>query len=118
MLEFKDVSIGTAFILFVQLLGGALFVSVAQNIFTNHLITNLSALHIPNFNPQDVVNGGATNLRAIVDPSRLPEVLVAYNEAVTKVFQIALILSCLSILGAVGMEWKSIKGKPMGGAAA
>ena len=111
VLDFKDISIGTAIVLFIQLLGGALFVSVAQNIFTNNLVKNITALHIPNLDPQTIVHAGATSLRQIVDPARLPEVLVAYNDAIVKTFEIALIMGCLSILGAVLVEWRNIKGK-------
>lgn len=57
-------------------------------------------------------------MRAVVDPARLPEVLVVYNDAIVKTFQLGLILSCLSTLGAVGVEWKSIKAsQTMAGAA-
>ena len=118
VLQFKDVSIGTATVLFLQLLGGALFVSVAQNVFTNHLVSGLLSLNLPNFDPQVIVHAGATNLRSVVDPSRLPEVLIQYNAALVKTFQIALIMSCLSIFGAVGIEWKSVKGQPAAAAAA
>ncbi|KFY01036.1 hypothetical protein O988_02960 [Pseudogymnoascus sp. VKM F-3808] len=112
VLKFSDVPIGTAVVLFVQILGGAVFVGVAQNLFTNNLVKNLTALNIPNFDPQSIVHAGATNLRHMVDPARLPEVLVAYNSAIMKTFQLGLILSCLSILGAVGVEWRSMKAKP------
>ncbi|ELR02715.1 hypothetical protein VC83_08414 [Pseudogymnoascus destructans] len=112
VLKFSDVPIGTAVVLFVQVLGGAVFVGVAQNLFTTNLVKNLTALHIPNFDPSDVVHAGATNLRHMVPPERLPEVLVAYNAAIMKTFQLGLILSCLSILGAVGVEWKSLRAKP------
>lgn len=112
VLKFADVPIGTAVVLFVQILGGAVFVGVAQNLFTTNLVKNLTALNIPNFDPNDIVHAGATNLRNMVSPERLPEVLVAYNAAIIKTFQLGLILSCLSILGAVGVEWKSMKAKP------
>ncbi|KFY49808.1 hypothetical protein V495_00459 [Pseudogymnoascus sp. VKM F-4514 (FW-929)] len=112
VLKFSDVPIGTAVVLFVQILGGAVFVGVAQNLFTTNLVKNLTALNIPNFDPQSIVHAGATNLRHMVDPARLPEVLVAYNSAIMKTFQLGLILSCLSILGAVGVEWRSMKAKP------
>ncbi|OBT79326.1 hypothetical protein VF21_01842 [Pseudogymnoascus sp. 05NY08] len=114
VLKFSDVPIGTAVVLFVQILGGAVFVGVAQNLFTNNLVKNLTALHIPNFDPNEIVHAGATNLRHMVAPERLPEVLVAYNAAIMKTFQLGLILSCLSILGAVGVEWKSMRAKPAG----
>lgn len=111
VLPLSKVSIGTAIVLFLQLLGGSLFVAAAQNIFAKELISNLRALNIPGFSPFDVVNGGATSIRAIVGESNLSNVLQAYNDALVKVFQLALILSCLSIIGALGIEWKSLKTK-------
>ncbi|KAJ5369760.1 Sucrose symporter plant [Penicillium cataractarum] len=109
VLPLPKVSIGTAIVMFLQMLGGSLFVSVAQNIFTKELIGNLEALKIPDFFPSDVVDGGATSIRALVSESVLPEVLVAYNNALLKVFQLALILGCLSVIGALGVEWKNMK---------
>lgn len=111
VLPLVDVSIGTAIVMFVQMLGGALFVAVAQNIFTNHLVEGIAKLAIPGLQPQEIIHAGATGVRDLVDPGRLPEVLRAYNDALVKTFQIALIMSCLSIFGAVGIEWKSVKGK-------
>lgn len=40
---------------------------------------------------------------------------MVYNDALVKVFQLALILNCLNTIGAVGIEWKSIKTKKMDG---
>jgi hypothetical protein len=118
VLPFEDISVGMAIVLFVQVLGGAMFVSAAQNIFTNHLLQGLLALGIPDIDPQAIVNAGATALRTLVGPDRLPEVLVLYNEAIVKTFQIALVLSCLSIIVALGMEWKSVKDKNLDGVVA
>lgn len=101
-------------VLFVQLLGGAIFSSVGQNVWANKLIENIAALGIPNFDPSAIVHVGATELRNVVPPMYLGEVLVAYNAAIVKTFQIALITACLSLLGAAGMEWKSVKGKALG----
>lgn len=116
-LAMQDVPIGTSLVLFVQLLGGAIFSSVGQNVWSNKLISNIAALGIPKFDPADIVHVGATELRNVVPPEFLGEVLVAYNAAIVKTFQIGLITACLSILGAVGMEWRSVKGKAMGAAA-
>lgn len=113
VLALADVSIGTAMVMFVQILGGALFVSVAQNIFTNKLVENLVALEISGLDPQTIVNSGATSVRDLVDSSRLAEVLSAYNLALVETFKIALILSCLSIFGALGIEWRNVKGKKL-----
>lgn len=111
VLPLSKVSIGTAIVLFLQILGGPLFVAVAQNIFARELIGNLEALNIPDFSSSDVINGGATSIRAMVSESSLANVLVAYNDALVKVFQLSLVLGCLSMIGALGIEWKSVKAK-------
>ena len=110
VLPLDDIPIGTASLLFIQLLGGALFVSVGQNIFTNTLVKNLEVA-VPNLNVNDIIQGGATNLKNTVDAKSIAAVLVAYNGALTKTFQISLVLACLAALGAAVMEWKSVKGK-------
>ena len=109
VLPLEDIPIGTATVMFIQLLGGALFVSVAQNIFSNALLTDLVA-GVPGLNPEIVTSTGATNLVNAVGAS-IDQVLVAYNAAIMKTFQIPIILSCLSIFGAVLMEWRSVKSK-------
>jgi EmrB/QacA subfamily drug resistance transporter len=112
VLKLTDVPIGVSVIFFLQLLGGALFISVAQNIFTNKLISNLVAV-LPDLNPAIIVNTGATELAKVVPPQAIGVVLIAYNDALDHAYQIVVILSCLSIFGAVFMEWKSVKGKKL-----
>ena len=111
VLALEDIPIGTAFMVFIQLLGGAMFVTIAQNVFTNKLVSGILAINIPNLNPQIIVQSGATHLRRQIPAAFLPEVLVAYNAALVKTFQVALCLSCLTLLGAIGMEWRSVKNK-------
>ena len=111
VLALEDIPIGTAIMVFIQLLGGAMFVSVAQNIFTNQLVSGILAIHIPNVNPKVIVQSGATRLRDQIPAADLPEVLVAYNEALVKCFRVALCMACLSLLGTIGMEWRSVKNK-------
>lgn len=96
--------------MFSQTLGGALFISVAQNIFTNRLLTNLQAA-IPDLDPAIVLATGATELKNVIGPQYLPKVLIAYNGAITQSFYVAVALSALSTVGAVLLEWKSVKGK-------
>ena len=110
VLHIDDVPIGTSSVMFIQLLGGALFVSVAQNIFTNSLLSNL-AIQLPEFDPSAILQSGATSLKNVIDANSINGVLLAYNEALTQTFLISVILACLSIIGAVLMEWKSVKGK-------
>ena len=119
VLPLEDVPIGTATVMFIQLLGGALFVSVGQNVFANNLLKNLIAT-VPSISPELIIGSGATKIREIqgITPENLPQVLVAYNGALTKVFQVSLILACISIFGAVAMEWRSVKGKKIEAVAA
>ncbi|KAL9084048.1 MAG: hypothetical protein Q9165_008249 [Trypethelium subeluteriae] len=109
VLPSTDIAMGTALVLFMQIFGGAIFVSVAQNVFARHLIKGLLTLDIPGLDPQLVITAGATNLRSIVNKNDLPNVLIQYNSAVVKTFEIGLILSCISIIGALGVQWKSVK---------
>ena len=108
VLDADDVPTGTAVIVFAQTLGGALFVSVGQNVFTNQLIAGLKE-SVAGLNPQVVLSIGATSLQKTVDPKYVQAVLSVYNHALTRIFTVATAIACLSLLGAVGMEWRSVK---------
>ena len=108
----KDAPTGIALIMFCQQLGGAVFVSIGQNIFANELIKGLRP--ISGINPAAVVDTGATEIRNVVNANRLGSVLSAYNGALTKTFTAALVMACLSIIGAVSMKWVNIKATKQG----
>ncbi|TGJ78705.1 hypothetical protein E0Z10_g10059 [Xylaria hypoxylon] len=110
VLDIKDVPTGTSLIAFMQTLGGALFVSVGNNVFNNKLVEEL-AHRLPSVNPQDVINAGSTNLRAALPAEIVPDVILSYNNALVKAFTVAAALIAVSIIGAGFMEWKSVKGK-------
>ncbi|TAQ85849.1 hypothetical protein B7494_g5816 [Chlorociboria aeruginascens] len=109
VLSLEDVAVGASLMFFAQWLGGAIFISVAQNILSSQLVKDLAV--IPGFDPKYIVNGvGATDLRNVIPAQILNSVLVIYNTVLTHIFEVALILSCISILGAATLEWKSVKG--------
>jgi hypothetical protein len=112
VLHLDDVPVGTSVLMFTQMFGGALFISVAQNIFTNRLVSGLAQV-VPDINPQIVLRTGATSLKDAIDPRHLSGVLFVYNRAITNTFYISVALASLSAIGALGMEWKSVKGKKM-----
>lgn len=113
----EDVSIGTAIMMFSQQLGGAVFVSVGQNVFINALVKGLAG--VPGLSAMTIVNTGATDLQKVVPPQYLPEVLSKYNHALTRTFVIATGMVAASIIGSFAMEWKNIKkGKKPANAAA
>ncbi|KAK1813401.1 hypothetical protein LTR12_012191 [Friedmanniomyces endolithicus] len=112
----RDVPIGVSLMMFWQNLGGAIFVSVGQNVFESRLVSEL-VHHDIGLSPAQIVNTGATELRSVVPAEKLGELLGIYNDAVRQVFVVGTILACLAALGAVGLEWRSVKGKqgPGGG---
>ncbi|KAK6079440.1 MFS aflatoxin efflux [Seiridium cupressi] len=110
VLPTKDVPVGVSVKFFGQQLGGAVFVSAAQNVFSNRLIFGLSSLGL-DVDPNTIVNLGATELKNYVGPENLQDVLAIYNNAIDQVFMLAAILAGLSLLGALLTEWKSIKGQ-------
>ncbi|MCJ1400806.1 hypothetical protein MMC11_004014 [Xylographa trunciseda] len=107
VLSTKDVPIGASLMFFGQTFGGAVFISVAQNVFSNKLEEGL--LQMQGLDAAAVLNAGATGFRAIVSPALLGEVLQVYNEALVKAMDVGLAMSCVGLCGAVCMEWRSIK---------
>ncbi|KAJ7090787.1 major facilitator superfamily domain-containing protein [Mycena belliarum] len=110
VLELQDVPSGMAIIMFSQTLGGSLFISIAQNVFTSKLISGLVA-RVPGVSPALVLSAGATSLKSAVLPEFLPDVLEAYNEALITVFYVAVAMASLSLVGALVIEWRNIRGK-------
>jgi hypothetical protein len=92
---------------FMQQLGGAIFVPVAQNIFASALVRKLSG--VAGLDTTAILNTGATELERIVPAGELNTVVNAYSYASTRVFLLGAGLSACMMIGALGVEWKSIK---------
>ena len=113
VLHLDDIPTGTSIIMFSQTFGGALFIGVAQNVFTNRLLSNL-AENVPTLDPAIVLSTGAVKLtQKVLDtaPDSLPGVLTAYNSALVQTYYVSVAMAALSIFGVVAIEWKSVKGK-------
>lgn len=109
VLATKDVPVGTSLMFFSQLLGGAIFTSVGSNVLSNELLKNLAV--IPGVNPIQLLNAGATELTKGLAPSLVAPVLSAYNQSLRVVLQVGLVMTCLTVLGALALEWRSVKSK-------
>lgn len=119
-----DIPTGVSLMFFVQQLGGAIGTTVAQAVFSNVLVRDI--MSVPGLAEADPVFGdasalvksGATDLITHVAdkfPGFLADVVGAYNNATTKTFLAALIMSAVALVCALPMEWKSIKqGSPRG----
>ncbi|KAF2022737.1 MFS general substrate transporter [Setomelanomma holmii] len=110
VLPTDDVPVGTAIMMFTQTLGGAMFISVGQNVFTNQLQKNLG-LAVPDINVGLVLQIGATELKNAIEPKHIAGVLYAYNHTLTQTFYVVVATASLSIFGAALVQWKSMKGK-------
>ncbi|KLU91665.1 major facilitator superfamily transporter [Magnaporthiopsis poae ATCC 64411] len=110
VLSIEDVPTGTSVVVFLQTLGGALFVSICHNVFTNRLVENLTII-FPNVDVASVLRSGATNLADALTPELVPVVLGAYSSALTRTFLVSAALSAISIIGSAFIEWESVKGK-------
>jgi hypothetical protein len=103
----KDVPTGASLIFFAQNLGGAVFTSVGSNVFNNKLAQGLKGA--AGLDAAAVVQIGATQLRDLVRPEQLPEVLREYNGAIVDCFYVGVTMSCAAVFGAIWMPWVSIK---------
>ncbi|KAH7309933.1 putative MFS multidrug transporter [Rhexocercosporidium sp. MPI-PUGE-AT-0058] len=103
----EDVTIGASLMFFGQQLFGAVFISVGQNVLDNQLTNRLAG--IPGISRQVLESTGATELLNLIPAKYHATALGAYNDSLRMCFQVALIMACLSILGALGMEWRTVK---------
>ena len=112
VLKGGDIALGTSVLILVQTLGAAVFLAVGQNLFQNELVRSL-ARYAPSVDPVVVVSAGVADIAGAVGDKygsgAVAGVLEAYNTALRKCFLMCIILSALTIIGAVFMEWKNVK---------
>ena len=109
VLNKKDMPVGNATTIFFNSLGGAISISIAQNIFSNTLIKEIPK-HAPGVKAATVIQAGATHIRDVVTPAQLPGVLEAYNIAVTNAYILGIVCAGIAFLCSLLFEWRSVKG--------
>ncbi|GAM35921.1 hypothetical protein TCE0_018r04622 [Talaromyces pinophilus] len=109
VLKAEDVPIGASLMFFGQQLGGSIFICVAETVFLQQQESNLQKV-IPADTAAQLVGIGATELRSVVPPGLLQQVLGAYNESIDHTFYVGMSVACVSIIPALLFEWKSVKG--------
>jgi len=100
-----------ALTVFSQSFGAAVFLSIAELIFSNSF-RDLLTKKAPSVNAQKVVEAGATAFRQIVPSSDLAGVLDAYADSIDRVFYMAAAMAAACFVFAFGMGWKNLKKKP------
>ncbi|KAL1895608.1 hypothetical protein Sste5346_005077 [Sporothrix stenoceras] len=121
VLKGRDIALGTSAMIFWQTISGTIFLSVAQNLFADHLVDELQK-RAPGVDAQFVVASGASDVQAtmskVYSPAQVTEIVASYAAALQKVFLLSLILACLTVLGSASLEWKNVnKGKKAAAAA-
>ncbi|KAH6605661.1 mfs toxin efflux pump [Trichoderma cornu-damae] len=106
------IPVGTACVQFFQVLGGAVFVAVAQTLFQNGLIDQLEADNI-GINPQIFINSGASEIKSVLAaigrPDALDAVLEAYMTGLRHTYYISVACAASAFLCSLGFEWRSVK---------
>ncbi|KAK6343117.1 hypothetical protein TWF718_008490 [Orbilia javanica] len=112
VLHMDDIPVGTAIITFFQSLGGALFISVGQNIFSNGLKEGLEEF-IPEVPSSVFLLSGATEVKDVLASlglqDRLQDVRRAYMVGLKDTYRLDVALACCAFVAACFLEWKNIK---------
>lgn len=114
MLPAADIPTGTSLTTVCKLLGGTIFVSVSQSLFTTKL-RELVTERLPQVDPDDLMKIGAVEMRSKLEASLIPTVASCYNDALKDVWWLLLALSTISLVGAFGIEWRSVTDKVAAG---
>ncbi|KAE8352484.1 major facilitator superfamily domain-containing protein [Aspergillus coremiiformis] len=107
VLAASDVATGVSLIFFAQYFGGALWISVANNVFANRLAQELSRL--AGVDGRGIMQVGATALRTALGAEQFALILPGYNSAVVSAFYVAVACASATAIGAWTMEWKNMK---------
>ena len=90
-----------------QSIGGAIFVSVAEAIFTNKLISYLQAT-APSVAPGQVLAAGSVALSKHFSAEQLPGILLSYMQSLRVVFLLTAVLAGIATIVSFGTPWISV----------
>ncbi|KAL2127090.1 hypothetical protein VTI74DRAFT_11335 [Chaetomium olivicolor] len=104
----EESATGLAVINLVMNLGTAVSISVSQTILQSSL-PGLLAQYAPDLDADSVLHAGATNIRELVSPERLPGLLVAYDKALRQMFYLPAACSAVACLVSIGLGWGKLE---------
>ncbi|KAK6859844.1 MFS general substrate transporter [Apiospora arundinis] len=111
VLSKDDVAVGTASVVAAQSLGGAVFISVGNNVFQARLRSVIAADNLQGIDVDAIVAAGATAFRHLVPSNELTQLILDYNKALQTVFLCAVPCAGLAWMACCCLEWNSVKGK-------
>jgi hypothetical protein len=112
VLSLEDVPVGTACVIFFQSLGGALFISVGQNVFQNGIIRGTHKF-APGLDPQILLRAGATEIKSTLTKAGMLDeyqgALKAYMVGLIDTYRVAVACVAAAAVAAFFFEWRSVK---------
>lgn len=110
VLSTQDASLGLSVIIFAQQFGPAVAIAAAQTIFLNRLSENLQVL-VPGLSPSAVSDMGLSDIKQLVGEADLERALGIFDASLMQTWYLAVGLACVTMVGSLGMEWRSVKEK-------
>lgn len=116
-----DLSSATAMVLFLQTIGGAFFISIAEAAFANRILHVLPH-YAPSVSPARVLSVGVSELRNVFgkEGELIEGIIESYLQGLKVTYALAITCCGIAMFVALGSHWpwKNLKGKAsMGGAA-
>ncbi|KAJ5456026.1 Efflux pump roqT [Penicillium daleae] len=112
VLKPEDIPVGTAAVMFLQTLGGAIFIAVGQSVFQNGLQAGIY-VYAPEVDPSVILNAGATEMRHVLASlgqlDQLDGVIKAYMSGLRDTYRVSLALMLAAFVTTLFVEWKSVK---------
>lgn len=105
-----DVNLGIGVILFGQSMGPAVFIAIAQVIFTNQLSDRLDDV-IPGLTPAYIGQHGLGDIENGVPLHLKGRVLRGINYSLAHTWYLTVSLACATVVGSLLVEWRSVKRK-------
>lgn len=91
-------------------MGGAILVSAGESILSNRLLQAL-AINVPELDPAEVLNVGASGLRKHFSPTVLPGITESYTVGLKGAFALGIAVAVAAVVTSFGPPVKSIKKK-------
>jgi hypothetical protein len=112
VLSMEDIPQGSVMVMFSQSLGGALFIAVAQSVFSNGLVKGITK-YAPDLDPQLLIHTGATQIRSVLaqsgQESQLKAAIKAYVYGLKDAYRVASAVAVVAFVAACFFEWRSVK---------
>jgi hypothetical protein len=111
VLKAEDIPVATALLQFFQSFGAALFLALAQAVFSSIFYAALKITDIVGLDLSAIVHAAPADFRQLVPKEDLAQVLHAYNQGVTSTFYLGAGLAAAACFASFGIQWKSFKPK-------